>query len=309
MCVGLYITYLNWQTVGNTIQRYLETGNLIDRERKGRPKLLHKEHYLAIDNLMDENNELTARGLKECIVKQFQDLTTSERTIARARQELGWVHQTAKYCQLVREANKGKRLEWAQKMIVEKEMFDDVIFTDESSFQVEYHSRRAYRRIGEPRILRPKPKHSAKVHVWGGISKRSATEIVLFKTNMTATRYTTILDAAFIRSSFSDSHRLLQDNDPKHTSRWVQWYFQENEINWWPTPPESPDLNPIELVWESMKEAVRNYYKRRTLEQLEDAIKHYWGSRMTPEACCKYVEHIYKVLPVHVTVNGQATGH
>ena len=55
---------------------------------------------------MDENNELTARGLKECIVKQFQDLTTSERTIARARQELGWVHQTAKYCQLVRETNK-----------------------------------------------------------------------------------------------------------------------------------------------------------------------------------------------------------
>ena len=49
---------------------------------------------------MDENNELTAQGLKECIVKQFPDLTTSERTIARARQELGWVHQTAKYCQL-----------------------------------------------------------------------------------------------------------------------------------------------------------------------------------------------------------------
>ena len=69
MCVGLYKVYLNRQSVGNTIQRYLETGNLIDRERKGRPKLLHKEHYLTIDNLMDENNKLTGRGLKEPIVK------------------------------------------------------------------------------------------------------------------------------------------------------------------------------------------------------------------------------------------------
>ena len=92
-------------------------------------------------------------------------------------------------------------------MIAEKEMFD-VIFTDESSFHVEYHSRRAYRRICEPRILRPEPKHPAKVHVWGEISKRGATETVLFKTNMTPTRYTTILDAAlvsFIRFSFSDN--------------------------------------------------------------------------------------------------------
>ena len=68
-------------------------------------------------------------------------------------------------------------------MIAENEMFDDMIFTDESRFQVECRARRAYSRIGEPRILRQKPKHPEKVHVWGGtcISKRGGTEIVLFK--------------------------------------------------------------------------------------------------------------------------------
>ena len=61
--------------------------------------------------------------------------------VARARQELGWVHHIiAKYCQLVPEANKGVQLEWAQKTITNSETFDDVIFTDESTFQVEYHA-------------------------------------------------------------------------------------------------------------------------------------------------------------------------
>ena len=47
-------------------------------------------------------------------------------------------------------------------MIDEEEKFDNVIFTDESTFQVDYNVWRAYQRIGEPRILRQRPKHPAK---------------------------------------------------------------------------------------------------------------------------------------------------
>ena len=52
-----------------------------------------------------------------------------------------------------------------------------------------------------------------------------------------------------------------------------QWHFEEKGINWWPTSAESHKLNPIEIVWCLLKEAIRNYYKPRTLDQLEDAIK------------------------------------
>lgn len=299
-------------TVRSTIERFEETGNIIDRERAGRPRILNRDHYIKIDNFMDSDNELKTPRLKEMLLSEFPGLEASERTIARARQELGWVHQSARYCQLIRDANKQIRLEWAQRMIASKETFDNVIFSDESSFQVEYHARKAYRRIGEPRILRQKPKHPAKVHVWAGISKRGATQIVLFKANLTATRYTSILDAAlvpFVQSSFAgSSYRFFQDNDPKHTSRWAQWYFKEKDINWWPTPPESPDANPIELLWGSMKEAIRNHYKPRTLEQLEEAIKDYWCTRVTPVVCTNYIDHLQRVLPAIVAANGQATG-
>ena len=150
------------------------------------------------------------------------------------------------------------------------------------------------------------------MHVWAGISKRGATDIVLFQSNMTATRYTNILEAsllAFIKDYFPDGHRLFQDNDPKHTSRWAQWFFKEKGLNWWPTPAESLDINPIENVWGAVKEAIRSTYKPRNLGQLEDAIKHYWGTKMTPEFCQTFIGHIHTVLPKVVEVKGQASGY
>lgn len=42
----------------------------------------------------------------------------------------------------------------------------------------------------------------------------------------------------------------MQDNDPKHCSHYAQQFYEEMAS----TPPESPDLNPIENVWLKLRE-------------------------------------------------------
>ena len=45
----------------------------------------------------------------------------------------------------------------------------------------------------------------------------------------------------------------MQDNDPKHTSVYAQQFLRDSHVNWWRTPAESPDLNPIENLLHELR--------------------------------------------------------
>ena len=234
------------QTIKATVNRWKKTGNVNDRPRSGPPKKVPEDHYRCIDNAMAENDELTASDVKEVLIKKFgaDKVQYSVRTIGRLRNDLGWTYTTAKYCQAIRDANKIKRLDW----------FHNVIFTDESTVQLECHWRTCSRKKKTPRKLKYKHKHPPKVHVWSEISKQGATQLVIFDGIMTATRYGDILKASlvpYVQECYPEGHRLYQDNDPKRQqihSRVLQEFFDMNRISWWKSPAESPDLKPIEKV-------------------------------------------------------------
>ena len=56
--------------------------------------------------------------------------------IKRCHREIGWVCTRPHYCQLIRENNKVKRKEWCQKLIDNRENFENIIFTDECTVQL-----------------------------------------------------------------------------------------------------------------------------------------------------------------------------
>lgn len=207
-----------------------------------------------------------------------------------------------------------KRSLWCQQQLVNREDFTRVIWTDECSVIIE-RKRKTYRRIGQPRKLKPKPKHPLKLHVWGGISMRGATPLVMFQDNLTAVRLAEILRKGlipFVRSKFPEGHKFQQDNDPKHCSNYIKEFLDEQKIVWWKTPAESPDLNPIEKIWGSMKNFLRNVHFRRienrNLEGLKNGISAFWKT-LTPRVCCKYINHIKRVMPIVVKKKGNASGH
>jgi len=56
----------------------------------------------------------------------------------------------------------------------------------------------------------------------------------------------------------------LYGNDPKHVFNLAKDFFKDNNINWWKTPLENSDMNPIENLWHQLKEHIRHEVKPRT---------------------------------------------
>ena len=112
----------------------------------------------------------------------------------------------------------------------------------------------------------------------------------------------------FIQTTFPSSHRFMQDNDPKHTSVYASEFMEQEGINWWKTPAESPDLNPIENLWHELKEFIRREVKPKTNEELVQGIERFW-SKVNVEKCNKYISHLNKVIPRVIEMEGLATGY
>ena len=94
-----------------------------------------------------------------------------------------------------------------------------------------------------------------------------------------------------IESELSErsSTSLMQDNAPPHTAS--QTIRKLAEINIYPIiwPAFSPDLNPIEAVWNIMKDFIQSKYpdlgcgRIRTQEQLREIAREAWDSITTEE--------------------------
>ena len=132
------------------LKRFEETGSLTRQPGSGRPSKITAEIKEIVEEQMQFDDETSAVQLHRLL--NDRGYSISLRTILRCRTSLGWTFRGSAYCQLIREANKEKRLVWAREHVGES--FDDVIFTDESSIQMESHRRFCCRKQG----MAPKPK-------------------------------------------------------------------------------------------------------------------------------------------------------
>jgi len=130
------------------LSRVQETGS-------GRPTKQTEEVKELIEAAMRTDDKTTSKELREQLASAGHSLSLT--TTLRCRRELGWTVRGSAYCQMIREGNKAKCLEWARKHLHEAETgFLDVIFTDETSIQMESHRRFRCRKVKEP--LKNKPR-------------------------------------------------------------------------------------------------------------------------------------------------------
>ena len=137
-----------------------------------------------IETAVQEDDETTAREISVRL-QQLHISHMSLHTILKGRKLLGWTFRGSAHFQLVRAQNKEKRLEWAESYL--HNGFEDVVWTDEITVQLETHRRFCCRKNGQKPRFKPRPKHPVKVHVW---ARKGRTELCIFEGIMNAEMYT-----------------------------------------------------------------------------------------------------------------------
>lgn len=163
-----------------------------------------------------------------------------------------------------------------------------IVFTDESSIQLTREKTICWRRRGEyPNgSLLEKAGKTKTLMVWGGISKFGfKTELIRIDQTENSEVYIKLLkDNKIIESIekvFGRNFFWQQDNARPHTS-----LYSMSELNkmipailtW---PAESPDLSPIENLWNYLKDKLKDI-KFNNFDELFARLKQEWDS-ITPE--------------------------
>ena len=81
---------------------------------------------------------------------------------------------------------------------------------------------------------------------------------------MDAVLYTQILDDKFLGTLCNlgipkKDVYFQQDNNPKHTSKWASAWFLSKKVDNLDWPPNSPDMNIIEHIWEYLECCVHSH--------------------------------------------------
>ena len=105
----------------------------------------------------------------------------------------------------------------------------------------------------------PKNPHPIKIHAAAGITSSGASRLYLFSENMDAQLYKHILSSTILpdaRKLLGNDFQLVQDNDPKHTSKLVTSFLAQKGVQVLKWPAKSPDLNPIENMWSVLESKI-----------------------------------------------------
>lgn len=270
-------------------QRYQETGLLTRRPGSGRGRTTtpRDDRFLLSSAL--RNRTVTAVSLRNHL-QEVRNVNISEWTVRRRLHDAGLSSRSRATGPPLSRQHRIARLNFAREhlpwTIADWSL---VLFSDESRFCLTGSDRRVrvWRRPGERYaqacIAERLPFGGGSVMAWGGISFDARTELVFIENGtLNAHRYLQqVLEDHVVpfMATLGDDATFMHDNARPHTARVVTEYLDEVQITRFDWPARSPDLNPIEHVWDEMGRRLRRHAQApRNSRELRQILVQEWNN-------------------------------
>ncbi|UYV64724.1 Transposase [Cordylochernes scorpioides] len=208
--------------------------------------------------------------------------------------------------------NRRQRLEWCRARSTWMTEWHRVVFSDESRFCLSSDSRRVrvWRRRGErsnPAAIVERPTVRQRgIMVWGAIAYDSRSPLLRIQGTMTAQRYVDdVLRPVTLPYLQGVPNALYQqDNARPHTARISQQALQDVQMLPW--PPYSPDLCPIEHVWDIIGRRLHALPQPRSEDKLWQMVEREWRA-IPQDAIRTLIDSLPRRVAACIAVRGGPT--
>jgi hypothetical protein len=270
------------RAVRRWVKRYSQTSTVKDEHRSGRHHKIDENTNINIIHRATEQCHIVPKQLKHEL-----DLRVSTRTIRRRLDQSELYGRIARHSFPYSEIQLMKRLSFGNGYRSWGiNQWGSVMYADETIIELSPHGQVWVQRpIGaafdHQYISHDRVAHSVHVCIWGCFSRQGIGDIHIFSDDLDAVLMRSILRHHLVQSSqrlfpVNTSWWMLQDNDPKHSSRLVQEWLFSHGIQLIDFPPYSPDLNPVENLWANLKRRVEQH-NPCSIEELTYHINHEWS--------------------------------
>ena len=147
------------------------------------------------------------------------------------------------------------------------------------------------------------------VKCWGCFSSCDVGNLVFIDGNMTGEVYRDILQKTLFESikklNLGREWLMQKDNDPKHRAHIVAHWLKEKEVELLKWPPFSPDLNPIEHMWDEMERRMKKEEPKNETELKQSLLRVWYG--IGTDVTKKLVNSVPNRVNEVIRINGYPT--
>ena len=192
-------------------------------------------------------------------MRQISVHKVSQRTVIRDQKALGGRHLTCQKVPRITEAQRLKRLAFANRILTtypdpKDPFWTKIVFSDETKRGTSDMDQTAWVYPGEERPTRTMERWDCKIHLWGYIGFDGLRHFELCEEDtVNQVTYLARLKRTIGKRRWKNKRVWQQDGATAHTALTVRSWLdtsQQSRITEW--PPNSPDLSPIENLWGRM---------------------------------------------------------